>query len=280
MRASLGQVPGLRIFQVGEEADSTAYIAAKCRAAHRVGMNCEVIRFPLGTHSSVLLEAINKENSNPDVHGIIVQLPLPDEYCVATTALTVLPEKDVDGFHPLNMAALASADYTYRLCRSRTSLYPCTPLGIMELARRYDLSWSGKKVALLGRSDIVGRPLAYLLLKEMVTLTVCCIESDLRAELKHADVIISACGVPNLITADLVKPGAVVFDVGFNVIKDPSRREGFRIAGDVDFEGVKKVASAITPVPGGVGPMTVAMVLQNTLDAFRRAVSVTEERPK
>ena len=265
-------VPGLAVIIVGQDPASQVYVRNKAKNCKETGMNSTVIELPEETSQSELLAKLEKLNNDPDVHGILVQQPLPrhiDEYAVT---MAISPSKDVDGFHPENVGQMVLGN----LDRCFIS---CTPYGILELLSRYSIDTKGKHCVVVGRSNIVGKPMANLMLQKLkstnCTVTVCHSATLNMPELtRQADILIAAIGQANFITKDMVKPGAVVIDVGINRVEDSSRKSGYRLAGDVDYEHVSEVASAITPVPGGVGPMTIAMLLKNTLQSFMRAQSI------
>eukprot|EP00002_Diphylleia_rotans_P006067 TRINITY_DN1536_c0_g1_i1.p1 TRINITY_DN1536_c0_g1~~TRINITY_DN1536_c0_g1_i1.p1 ORF type:complete len:291 (+),score=59.27 TRINITY_DN1536_c0_g1_i1:79-951(+) len=256
--------PGLAVVLVGERKDSATYVRMKKRAAEKCGMHFIEKRLPDTISQEDLVREVELLNQDSKVHGIIVQLPLPSHINDEAVLSKVSLEKDVDGFHPDNIGRIGM--------RNRTALFtPCTPKGCMELLKRSGIEIAGKKAVVLGRSNIVGLPAALLLLKEDATVTVCHSRSStMVAEMQQADIVVAALGKAEFVRKEWIKPGAVVIDVGINDVPDASKAAGYRLVGDVDFEGVRTVASAITPVPGGVGPMTVAMLLQNTLDAFLR----------
>ncbi len=254
-----GITPGLTVVLVGEDPASKVYVRNKHRACERVGMASNVIRLPEDSTHDTVMETVRELNDNPDVHGILVQLPTPDQIDDEEIINTIDPAKDVDGFHPVNMG---------KLLAGQPELVPCTPTGVMYMLDTLDIDLSGKEAVIVGRSNIVGKPQALLLMYRHCTITICHSRTqDLAGHLSRADIIVAATGVPKMITADMVKPGAVVMDVGINRLDDGT------LVGDVDFEAVKEVASAITPVPGGVGPMTIAMLLQNTVRAPRKSVT-------
>lgn len=248
-----GIVPGLAVILVGDDAASQVYVASKKRACEEIGYYSEEHLLPKSTTTEELLSLVNELNSRSEINGILCQLPLPghiDEWAVINA---ISPQKDVDAFHPSNVGRIMIGDFDF---------LPCTPAGVMELLREYDIDVCGKQCVVIGRSNIVGKPMAMLLLHKNATVTICHSKTkDLKALCKQADVIVAAVGRANFVTADMVKEGAVVIDVGMN------RPAGGKLCGDVDFEAVKEKAAAITPVPGGVGPMTIAMLMQNTLTA-------------
>jgi methylenetetrahydrofolate dehydrogenase (NADP+)/methenyltetrahydrofolate cyclohydrolase len=259
-------VPGLAVVLVGDDPASEVYVRMKGRAADRAGFNSRQITLPKGTPGDELLGVVAGLNADPEVHGILVQLPLPRQISTAKVLLAIDPAKDVDGFHPVNAGRLAIGD--------ETVLAPCTPAGIIEMLLRSGYDPAGKHVVVVGRSNIVGKPVALLLLRTgrggNATVTVAHSRTPHLASLtRQADILIAAVGRAHLITRDMVKPGAVVIDVGVNRIDDPSAPKGYRLIGDVAFDEVSEIAEAITPVPGGVGPMTITMLLRNTLEAAR-----------
>ena len=259
-----GVMPGLAVILVGDNPASLSYVTAKERACAEVGIRSFPHHLPTTTTQEELLALIARLNADPAVHGILVQLPLPKGFDEDAVLLAISPDKDVDGFHPLNAG---------RMMLGQQALLPCTPHGICVLLERAGVRVAGRHVVVVGRSNIVGKPLANLLLQKGAdaTVTVCHSRTpDLAEHTRHADILVVATGRPNTVTADMVKDGAVVVDVGVNRIPDATKKRGYRLVGDVDFEGVAPKASAITPVPGGVGPMTIAMLLANTVEAARR----------
>lgn len=265
--AVLGTVPGLSVVLVGDDPASAVYVRNKEKFAREAGMRGETIRMPAETTQDELLAVVDRLNADGAVHGILVQMPLPRQIDAEAVLRRIRPEKDVDGFHPVNVGEL--------LIGTGQGFAPCTPAGVMELLRAYDVDVRGREVVIIGRSNIVGKPMAALLVQPGAdaTVTVCHSRTrDLAAHTRRADVVIAAIGRARFVTADMLKPGAVVIDVGMNRIDDPAAKSGTRLVGDVDFEGARAVASAITPVPGGVGPMTIAMLLANTVRAARRTV--------
>ena len=248
-----GKLPGLAVIIVGENPASQVYVRNKKRACEQVGFNSWVYEMPENTTQDELNALIDKLNEDSAVHGILVQLPLPEHLDEEQVILRIKPEKDVDAFHPYNVG---------RITIGNPKFLPCTPAGIMELLHRSNIEIFGKECVVIGRSNIVGKPMALLLLSENGTVTVCHSKTkDLKEVCKRADILVVAIGKANFVTADMVKEGAVVIDVGMN-----KNAEG-KLTGDVDFASVSEVASYITPVPGGVGPMTITMLLQNTLRA-------------
>ena len=258
-----GSTPGLGVVLVGEDPASVSYVRSKERACEKMGVYTETLRMAEDVSQSHVLEAVNGFNSNPDIHGVLVQLPLPRHMDESLILEAVNPEKDVDGFHPMNIG---------RLVLGRPKFVACTPAGIIELLQRAGVVLEGKDVVVLGRSNIVGKPLANLLIQRNLnaTVTICHTRTkDLGSHTRNADILVAAAGSPQFVTGDMVKKGAVVVDVGVNRVSAPDRDRGYVIVGDVDFESVAQVASALTPVPGGVGPMTVTMLLKNTVQATK-----------
>jgi methylenetetrahydrofolate dehydrogenase (NADP+)/methenyltetrahydrofolate cyclohydrolase len=269
MRQQGQKVPHLAAVIVGNDGASLTYVSSKVRSCEQVGFESTIVRLPEDTTQEDLLKEVASLNANEAIDGYIVQLPLPAHLDEEEVLLAIDPKKDVDGFHPTNFG---------RMALELESFIPATPFGIMQLLERYKVDTSGKHAVVIGRSHIVGRPISILLSQkgDFANATVTVAHSrtkDLKALLNQADIIVSALGVPNFVKADMVKPGAVVIDVGITRVEDASRPRGYRILGDVDFEQVAEKASYITPVPGGVGPMTIAMLLKNTLLARRRAQS-------
>jgi methylenetetrahydrofolate dehydrogenase (NADP+) / methenyltetrahydrofolate cyclohydrolase len=268
-----GRAPGLATVLVGEDPASQSYVRMKNRDAAEVGFHSRQIDLESSVTQDELLGWVEGLNADPEIDGILVQLPLPDQIDADVILEAIDPAKDVDGFHPVNVGRLSTGN--------PRALAPCTPSGIVELLVRSGHDPAGKHVVVAGRSNIVGKPMAALLLGRgrggNATVTVAHSRTpDLGAVTRLADILIVAIGRPGIVTADMVRPGAVVIDVGVNRVDDASRDRGYRLVGDVDFDGVKEVAAAITPVPGGVGPMTRAMLLANTLVAFQRKVDTGE----
>ncbi len=262
-----GLVPGLATVLAGEDPASRLYVGMKNKAAAAAGIHSRQVTLSDSTSEAELLALIDELNADPEIHGILVQLPLPLQIDEAKVLLAIDPEKDVDGFHPVNVGRLATGDPNV--------LAPCTPRGVIEMLVRSGVDPSGKHVVVVGRSNIVGKPMALLLLRRApggnATVSVAHSRTtDLGALTRTADILIAAVGRPNTITRDMVKPGVTVIDVGTNRVDDPTRERGYRVVGDVDFEGVSEVAAAITPVPGGVGPTPIAMLLANTVAAAIR----------
>lgn len=263
-----GVTPGLAAVLVGDDPPSAIYVRNKGRACERVGILSQTFHLPEETGQQELVRLIDELNRDARFHGILVQLPLPSQIDEQEVLYRVDPDKDVDGLHPVNMGRLVSGESPF---------LPCTPHGIQQLLLRNGYDPAGKRVVVCGRSQIVGKPLAILLMQKKpganATVTVCHTGTrDLASVTREADILVAAMGSPQAITADMVKQGVVVVDVGVNRVEDPSAERGYRLVGDVDFEGVSKKAEAISPVPGGVGPMTISMLLVNTLTAARRAV--------
>jgi 5,10-methylene-tetrahydrofolate dehydrogenase/methenyl tetrahydrofolate cyclohydrolase len=249
---------------VGERKDSQTYVRNKKKACEEVGIASFGTDLPGTATEEEVLAVVAGYNADPNVHGILVQLPLPKGINEQRILEAISIEKDVDGFHPLNIGALAM--------RGRDPLFvPCTPKGCIELLKRTGVKMSGKKAAVVGRSNIVGMPAALLLQREDATVTVCHSRTPNAAEIcAEADIIVAACGVAEMVKGDWVKPGAAVIDVGINAVDDPSAKRGYRLVGDVAFEEAKEKAACITPVPGGVGPMTIAMLMRNCVDGATR----------
>lgn len=249
--------PGLAVIIVGDDPASRVYVNAKKRACEETGIYSEEYALPAEAGEGELIELVKTLNAQKSINGILVQLPLPGHISEERVLNSISPEKDVDAFHPVNVGKIMIGNYNF---------LPCTPAGVMELIYESGISVEGKECVVVGRSNIVGKPQAMLLLHENGTVTICHSRTrDLSAVCKRADILVAAVGRPRFITADMVKPGAVVIDVGMNRLEDKT------LCGDVDFENVKEIAGAITPVPGGVGPMTIAMLLKNTVGAAKRA---------
>ena len=252
--------PGLAVVLVGDDPASAVYVRNKSKACAEVGIYSEVYRLPEETGREQLLGLIEQLNQSPLIHGILVQLPLPKHLDPEEVIMAIDPAKDVDAFHPVNVGKIMIGNYDF---------LPCTPAGVMELLHRSGIEVSGKECVVIGRSNIVGKPQAMLLLHENATVTVCHSKTrNLPSVCRRADILVSAVGKPKFVTADMVRNGAVVIDVGMN------RDENGKLCGDVDFEPVSEKASYITPVPGGVGPMTITMLLKNTVTAAKRAEQV------
>ncbi len=279
LQNSHGVVPGLTVVLVGEDPASQIYVRNKERAARKAGMKSEIVRLPRDAAEDSVLEAVRELNADASVHGILVQLPLPDGVDDQRVVEAVDPAKDVDGFHPENAG---------RLMTGLPGFVPCTPAGIIELLKRNDIPLEGKHAVVIGRSNIVGKPMAVLLLREHCTVTVCHSRTaDLARQAAQADILVAAVGRLGIVTADFIKPGAVVVDVGIHRVEDEATvrelfgedekrfatlaEKGSTLAGDVHPLDARDRAGWLTPVPGGVGPLTIAMLLKNTLDAARRA---------
>ncbi len=264
-----GVTPGLTVVLVGEDPASQVYVRMKGKACEQLGMKSETIRMPAETPEEELLGVVERLNADDTVHGILVQLPLPDQINERRVLLTIRPDKDVDGFHPVNVGKVSVGD--------PSGFPPCTPFGVQQMLVRSGVEISGAHAVIVGRSNIVGRPMASLLLHKgeggNATVTVCHSRTKNLPEVtRQADILIAAIGSPEFVKGDWVKPGAVVVDVGVNRVDDPTSEKGYRLVGDVEFDAAKEVASAITPVPGGVGPMTITMLLYNTVQAAREWV--------
>ena len=261
-----GVEPGLAVVLVGDDPASVSYVTAKERACAECGVRSFPVRLPAEASQDELLAEVARLNADPAVDGILVQLPLPRTVDAQAVIRAIAPEKDVDGFHPVSLG---------RLVLGLDTFVPCTPAGILELLARSGVETAGRHAVVVGRSNIVGKPLAILLSRKGpggdATVTLCHTATrDLAEQTRRADILVVAAGRPGTVTADMVKPGAVVVDVGVNRVPDASKKAGYRLVGDVDYEGVSRVASLVTPVPGGVGPMTIAMLVKNTLKAARR----------
>jgi methylenetetrahydrofolate dehydrogenase (NADP+)/methenyltetrahydrofolate cyclohydrolase len=267
-----GIVPGLSVVILGEDPASLSYVRSKGRACQKLGMRSETIELPVETGQGELLALVGRLNAEPKVHGILVQLPLPEHVDEGKVIEAIDPAKDVDGFSPVNVG---------RLLMGRECFPPATPAGIVELLRRSGNPPDGKCVVIMGRSNIVGKPLAALLMQKReganATVTVCHSRTgNLGAITRTADILVAAVGKPEFVKAEMVREGAVVIDVGVNRVEDPDAKKGYKLVGDVDFEAVKAKAKAITPVPGGVGPMTVAMLMVNVIRAAESASGARE----
>jgi methylenetetrahydrofolate dehydrogenase (NADP+)/methenyltetrahydrofolate cyclohydrolase len=265
-----GIVPGLAVVLVGEDPASKSYVTAKEKACGDIGIYSEDIRIPAETSQAELMALIDKLNNNDKINGILVQLPLPKHLDEGEVLLAIDPAKDVDGFHPVNVG---------KMMLGQKAFLPCTPHGVIQLLLKSNVKIEGAEVVIVGRSNIVGKPLANMLIQKTptgnATVTVCHTRTkNLADHILKADILIAAAGAPNMITADMVKAGAVVIDVGVNRVDDPTKKRGYRLAGDVDFEAVKEKASLITPVPGGVGPMTITMLLYNTVESAEKAAGL------
>jgi methylenetetrahydrofolate dehydrogenase (NADP+)/methenyltetrahydrofolate cyclohydrolase len=265
---AVGVRPALAFVRVGEDPASKVYVGRKEKTCAELGILSETHVMPEETSEAELLGLLGRLNADPRLHGILVQAPLPPQIRSAVVYITVRPEKDVDGFHPVNVGKLMLGD--------PTGFLPCTPAGIRELLVRSEVKISGAEVVVLGRGNIVGKPMAAMLCQKEkhanATVTIChSATRDIRAHCRRADILIAAMGVAEFVKADMVKPGAVVVDVGVNRVSDPAAKGGSRLVGDVDFAGVQPIAGKITPNPGGVGPMTIALLMQNTVRAAEGA---------
>jgi methylenetetrahydrofolate dehydrogenase (NADP+)/methenyltetrahydrofolate cyclohydrolase len=263
-----GVVPGLAVVLVGDDPASRSYVTAKEKACEEIGIYSDDNRLPADTTQQQLMSLVDKLNKDSKIHGILIQLPLPKQIDENKVLLAIDPDKDVDGFHPVNVGKMVVGEKTF---------LPCTPHGIIQLLLRSNVKLEGAEVVIVGRSNIVGKPLANMLIQKSptgnATVTVCHTRTKNLAEhVKRADIIIAAAGRPNTITADMVKDDAVVIDVGINRAADATKKKGYRLIGDVDFDAVSEKASLITPVPGGVGPMTITMLLYNTVESAKRTV--------
>ena len=268
--AARGIKPGLAVVLVGDDPASAVYVSAKGRATEEAGMYSLTLRLEADTSQSELIERVDALNADPRIHGILVQMPLPKQIDPEFVIRRVDPRKDVDGFHPVNVGKMLAGE--------RDGFIPCTPAGIQVLLRESGVKTPGKNCVVIGRSNIVGKPMAALMMQDNpdanCTVTVCHRHTvDLADHTRSADILIVAAGRPGVVNGDMVKPGAVVIDVGTNRVDDEKSKSGTSLQGDVDFESVSKIASKITPVPGGVGPMTIAMLMLNTV----RAAEMTTE---
>jgi methylenetetrahydrofolate dehydrogenase (NADP+)/methenyltetrahydrofolate cyclohydrolase len=267
-----GITPALAVVLVGEDPASVSYVTAKAKGAEEIGMLEETIRLPADTPEETVLQTVDRLNKDPKFHGILVQLPVPKHIDTDKIIGFISPEKDVDGFHPINVG---------KLLRGEPCPLPCTAYGVQELLIRSGFNPEGKHVVICGRSNIVGKPLAGMLMQKKkganATVTVCHTGTkDMAKFTRQADIVVAAMGVPQVITADMIREGTAVIDVGVNRVEDKTREKGFRLVGDVDFEAVKEKAAVITPVPGGVGPMTVTMLLKNTVEAAERKAGLID----
>jgi len=267
LKATKGITPGLGVILIGMDPASTSYVTAKEKACEEAGMFSLDVRVPAGTTQAEALALVQQMNADPRIHGILVQLPLPKHIDEAAVINAIAPEKDVDGFTPINVG---------RMMIGETCFLPCTPHGIIQMLISAGVETSGKHAVVIGRSNIVGKPVAHLLMRKAkggnATVTVCHTGTkDLAAFTKQADILVVAAGRPATVTGAMIKPGAVVIDVGVNRVPDATKKNGYRLVGDVDFDSAKEVAALITPVPGGVGPMTITMLLYNTLESAQRS---------
>jgi len=259
--------PTIAFIRIGENPSSISYVNKKQESAEKIGIQSQLILLPESVTRKELFSQIELLNNDASIHGILIQSPLPSHISETEAFNRVLPEKDVDGFSAINLGKLCQED--------ESGFIACTPLGIVELLKRNKIKTEGKNIVVVGRSIIVGKPAALLMLRKAMpgnaTVTICHSHTkNLKEITQKADILIAAIGKPHIITADMINPGSVVIDVGNNRLGDPSKKSGFRIVGDVDFEEASKVAGKITPVPGGVGPMTVAMLMRNTLKAYKQ----------
>lgn len=259
-----GVRPGLAVVLVGDDPASAVYVRAKGKASEEAGLHSITVRLPATTSEADLLQRVDQLNADPSIHGILVQMPLPKHISAEVVIRRVRPEKDVDGFHPVNVGKLLNGD--------TDGFAPCTPAGVQELLVRSGVETKGAECVIVGRSSIVGKPMASLMMQDRpganATVTVCHSRTaDLGGHTRRADILIVAAGRPKFVTGAMVKPGAVVIDVGINRVDDARAKQGYIIVGDVDFASAREVARLITPVPGGVGPMTIAMLLKNTVRA-------------
>ncbi len=266
--AQRGIVPGLTVVLVGDDPASAVYVRSKGKATEEAGMRSVTIRLPADTSQADLLAHVDALNADPSVHGILVQMPLPKQIDADAIVKRISPDKDVDGFNPVNVGK--------NLIGERDGFVPCTPAGVQELLVRSGVETRGAECVVVGRSNIVGKPMMALMMQNApganATVTVChSATRDLAAHTRRADILIVAAGRPRMVTGDMIRPGAVVIDVGINRVADASAKSGFRLVGDVDFDSAREVASLITPVPGGVGPMTIALLLRNTVRAAERS---------
>lgn len=264
---SKGIIPGLGVILVGQDPASTSYVTAKEQACHDIGLFSDDNRLPADTSQADLLALIARMNRDPRINGILVQLPLPKHLDEGEVLLAIDPDKDVDGFHPINVG---------RMVVGEKAFLPCTPHGVVQMLVRSGVAIEGAQVVIVGRSNIVGKPLANMLMAKgkaaNATVTVCHTRTrDIAYHTRQADIVIAAAGRPNTVTAEMIREGAVVIDVGVNRVEDRTKKSGFRLVGDVDYEACRQKAAAITPVPGGVGPMTITMLLYNTVESARRA---------
>ncbi len=268
--AKKGIVPGLGVILVGDDPASKSYVNSKEKDCEEIGIYSDDNRLPASISQKELMAHINRLNKDPRIHGILVQLPLPKHFDELEVLMAIDPAKDVDGFHPINVGKMVTGQKVF---------LPCTPHGVVQLLIKSGVKIEGANVVIVGRSNIVGKPLANILIQKSplgnATVTVCHTRTkNLADHTRRADIVIAAAGCPNTITADMIKNGAVVIDVGMNRVDDPSKKAGYRLVGDVDFENVKEKASLITPVPGGVGPMTITMLLYNIVESAQIAAGL------
>jgi len=268
-----GVVPGLGVILVGEDPASNSYVTAKERTCEELGIYSDDNRLPAETPQEELMQLIGKMNADPKINGILVQLPLPKHMNESEVLFAIDPAKDVDGFHPVSVGKMVVGEKAF---------LSCTPHGVLHLLLRSGVTIEGAHVVIVGRSNIVGKPLANMLIQKSptgnATVTVCHTRTkNLADHTRQADILVAAVGRPNTITADMVKDGVAVIDVGVNRVEDATKKRGYRLVGDVDFEAVKEKASLITPVPGGVGPMTITMLMVNTVESAKRAAGLAED---
>ena len=268
-----GVVPGLGVILVGDDPASNSYVTAKERTCEELGIYSDDNRLAAETSQDELMQLIAKMNADPKINGILVQLPLPKHMNESEVLFAIDPTKDVDGFHPVSVGKMVVGEKTF---------LSCTPHGVLHLLLRSGVKLEGAHVVIVGRSNIVGKPLANMLIQKSptgnATVTVCHTRTKNLAEhTRQADILVAAAGRPNTITADMVKEGATVIDVGVNRVEDATKKQGYRLVGDVDFEAVKEKASLITPVPGGVGPMTITMLMYNTVESAKRAAGIATD---
>ncbi len=266
-----GIVPGLGVVLVGEDPASVSYVTAKERTCGDLGIHSDDNHLPVDTSQEDLMAVVQRLNADPKINGILVQLPLPSHLNEAEVLMAIDPNKDVDGFHPTNVGKMVVGE---------KSFLPCTPHGVIQLLLRSGVTLQGAHTVIVGRSNIVGKPLMNMLVQKNATgnatVTVCHTRTkDVAYHTRQADIVVAAAGRPNTITAGMVKEGVAVIDVGVNRIEDATKKSGFRLVGDVDFEAVKEKASFITPVPGGVGPMTITMLMYNTVESAKRAAGIS-----
>ena len=267
-----GIIPGLGVVLVGEDPASVSYVTGKERTCEELGIYSDHHHLPVETSQADLLNLVAQMNADPKINGILVQLPLPRHMDESEVIFAIDPAKDVDGFHPVSVGKMVVGEKTF---------LPCTPHGVLHLLLRSGVTIEGSHVVIVGRSNIVGKPLANMLVQKSptgnATVTVCHTRTkDLANYTRQADIIVAAAGRPHTVTADMVKDGAVVIDVGVNRVEDATKKRGYRLVGDVDFEAVKERASLITPVPGGVGPMTITMLMVNTVESAKRAAGLSD----
>lgn len=257
---------GLAVIIIGNRTDSEIYVKKKLQSCEYVGINSYKIEFSETVKNVELYNEIDRLNNDQKIHGILIQLPIPKHLNEEDILKKIAYAKDVDGFHASNIGYLAME-------RRNPLFIPCTPKGCFELLKRYNIKFKGKHVVVIGKSNIVGLPMALLMMKEMATVTVCHIETiDIMKHTQMADILIVGVGVPHLVKREWVKDDVVIVDIGINSINDPSKKKGYRLVGDVDYENIKNIASYITPVPGGIGPMTVSMLMKNTLISYKNSI--------